>query len=104
MKELLKLNAGVKCIDEHSEWEEGNLAFFLSILMQIVSYATSLLTNFVITHIIHSIFFEKLRLLESRDKSEARLRNEKIYPFGFSTKKSGTEVHVQNDDDTVYLI
>jgi len=64
------------------------------------------------THYTHSIFFEKLRLLESRDKSEARLRNEKVFPFGFSTKKSGTVVDVQNDtsdegasdDGTVYLI
>jgi hypothetical protein len=64
------------------------------------------------THHTHSIFFEKLRLLESRDKSEARLRNEKAFPLGFSTKKSGTVVDVQNDtsdegasdDGTVYLI
>jgi hypothetical protein len=67
-------------MERRSKWREGSsfdvaFAFF-------ASYSQTLnLSN------IHSIFFEKLRLLEGREKSEERLRNEALYPFGFSTKK-----------------
>jgi hypothetical protein len=107
LEELVKLSAGAKCISGHSELEEGNLAFILSI-MQIflcifIAHSFCCYTHFILSN---SIFFEKLRILESRDKSEARLRNEKVFPLGFSTKKSGTVVDVQNDtsdDGTVCI-
>jgi len=38
-------------------------------------------------HHAHSIFFEKLRLLEGREKSEERLRNEELFPDGISTSE-----------------
>ncbi len=43
----------------------------------------------------NSIFFEKLRLVEGREKSEERLRNEALYPFGFSTKKTTKKSEAQ---------
>ena len=39
------------------------------------------------THTSHSFFFEKLRLLEGHGKSEERLRNEALFPDGFSTSE-----------------
>ncbi len=49
------------------------------------------------THTSHSIFFEKLRILEGREKSEERLRNEELYyPDGIST--SDTDAQIGADD------
>jgi len=39
-----------------------------------------------------SVFFEKLRILEGREKSEGRLRNESLFPYGISTKKPDAQI------------
>lgn len=53
---------------------------------------TSLLTHFPTLKNISSIFFEKLRILEGREKSEERLRNEAAFPCGISTKKPDAQI------------
>ncbi|KAK1738331.1 hypothetical protein QTG54_011000 [Skeletonema marinoi] len=42
------------------------------------------------------IFFERLRLLEGREKSEERLRNEALYPYGISTNKPDAQIVSHN--------
>ncbi len=64
-------------------------------LFVILHYLSLLQTHHlhILKHHAHSIFFEKLRLLEGREKSEERLQNEDLYyPEGISTSDPDAQI------------